>query len=442
MSISLLLLPFLFPTGPAPVRQDATPAILNLRERARWIDRVTLARLEQLAPRLMREEGIDTWVLVAREYNEDPVVLSMLPATWMSARRRTILVLHDPGGDAPLERLAVARYDLGRLFEGVWDPARQPNQWAALAELLIQRDPARIALSFSPTFALADGLSETEGAALRAALPAVLVERIVSAERLAVRWLETRVDEELAVYPRLCRTAHGILEEGLSARVITPGQTTTDDLAWWLRTRVSDLGLRTWFHPSVSVQRASDGRGDDFSRSPGEERIQHGDLIHVDFGITYLRLNTDTQVHAYVLRPGETQPPAGLVAALAAGNRAQDLLLAEFARGRTGNRVLANALAAAREEGLQATIYTHPLGLHGHGAGPTIGLWDRQQGVPGPGDAPLMPHTCWAIELNVAVTVAEWGGSRIRVMLEEDAHFDGERVHWLDGRQTELLLVR
>jgi len=431
-----LLTPLLLLQAPAP------PLILPLRERAALRDRWTARRLETVAPRLMRREGISMWILDSREYNEDPVFPTMAPATWMSARRRTLLVFFDPGGDEPVERLAVSRYPIGDFFQAAWDPAAQPDPWTRLAELVRARDPATIALDFSSTFALADGISSSERRALEAALGEPWKSRIVSAEKLAVGWLETRIPEELEVYPRLCRIAHRIIAEGFSEQVIQPGVTTTEDLQWWFRERIEALHLDTWFHPSVSLQRFA-GREQSFTEAfLTEEAVIHpGDLLHVDFGITYLGLNTDTQEHAYVLRPGETAAPAGLQAALKTGNRLQDTLMREFGTGRTGNELLKSALERARAAGIEATIYSHPLGFHGHGAGPFIGLWDHQEGVPGRGDAELHPDTVFSIELQARVPVEEWGGRKVRIMLEEDAWFDGKAMHFLDGRQTDLLLV-
>ncbi|MDT0631350.1 M24 family metallopeptidase [Rubrivirga litoralis] len=438
----VLLLFGLLAVGPAVAQaQVERPAVLPMRERAAVQDRWLAERLDTVVPALMRRHGVDLWVVLGREYNEDPVLETMLPATWLSARRRTVLVFHDPGAGRPVERLAVARYDVGP-FPRAWEPEDQPDQWARLAEIVAERDPQRIAVDRSPTFALADGLASTEYEALLGALPARYRDRVVSAEPLAVGWLETRTPAELAVYPTVVALARSILHEGLSTAAVTPGVTTTDDLAWWYRDRVRGLGLRSWFHPGVSVQRTSGaGRSGDFSGRPGETVIQPGDLVWVDFGIEYLGLHTDTQQMAYVLRPGETAPPAGLVAGLRAANRVQDLLTGQFAAGRTGNEVLAAALDGARAEGIDATIYTHPIGFHGHGAGPTIGLWDQQDGVPGGGDYPLHPSTAYSIELNAAVAVPEWGGQAVRFMLEEDAVFDGEAVRYLDGRQEALLLI-
>ena len=419
--------------------QISLPEVLPMRERAEVQDRWLADRLETVVPALMRREGIDLWIVSAREYDEDPVIETMLPATWLAARRRTTLVFWDDGDT--VERLAVARYDVGP-FPRAWDPETQPDQWARVAEIVAERDPQRIGIDRSETFATADGLSSTEYEALWAALPETYRDRLVSAERLAVGWLETRTEAELATYPTIVRLARGILHEGLSGAAITPGVTTTDDLSWWYRDRVRSLGLTAWFHPSVSIQRAdAAGTDGDFSGRPDAGTILPGDLLWVDFGISYLGLQTDTQQMAYVLRPGETEAPGGLAAGLAAANRLQDLLTDQFVTGRTGNAVLAAALDAARAEGLAATIYTHPIGFHGHGAGPTIGLWDQQGGVPGRGDYPLFPNTAHSIELNVAASVPEWGDRVVRFMLEENAVFDGETVRYLDPRQEALLLI-
>ncbi|MDX1408081.1 MAG: M24 family metallopeptidase, partial [Saprospiraceae bacterium] len=368
---------------------------------------------------------------------------TMLPSTWLNARRRTIMVFSRTEDKEGIEKLAIARYSVGRLLQGSWDIDVYPDQWEALVDIITQRDPLSIGLNMSADFGLADGLVHTEYQALLHHLPAMYHDRIVSAERLAIAWLETRSEKELEIYPMICRLGHTILREGLSERVIQPGVTTTDDVVWWLRQRVADLGLSTWFHPTVSIQRADPESFDHlraFSQRPDQRVIRFGDLLHVDFGITYLRLNTDQQQHFYVLRPGETEVPASLRRAFAQSNRVQDILTMAFVAGKSGNEILSEALAKSQAEGIIASIYTHPIGVHGHAAGPTIGLWDQQGGVPGKGDYPLFPNTAYSIELNSSSEIPEWG-KVIRIMLEEDGVFDGQQFRYLDGRQTELLTI-
>ena len=432
----------LFPALDSLARQADDPVVLSMRERANVIDRLLEDRLETVVPDLMRREGFDMWIIAAREYNEDPVIRTMLPATWIAARRRTVLVFFDRGPDVGVERLAVARYDIGSSFKSAWNPEEQPDQWARLAEIVAERDPKRIGLNMSQTFALADGLTATEGEGMIAAWDEKYRERIIGAENLAVGWLETRTESEMEIYPMIVKIARDIIEEGLSEKVIQPGVTTTDDVEWWYRERIRDLNLVTWFHPSVDFQRPeASERDNDFSAREEGGVIHMGDLLHVDFGITYLRLNTDTQMHAYVLQHGESDAPQDLHDAFAIGNRLQDILTGQFETGRSGNDILLSALNQAAEEGINATIYTHPIGFHGHAAGPTIGLWDQQGGVPGRGDYPLYPMTAHSIELNAAVPVAAWNGQTVRIMLEEDAIFDGESTTYIDPRQEELLLI-
>lgn len=416
------------------VSQVDTP---SLRAAAAASDARLRTRLDTIVPLVMRRHDIEAWLLIARENNEDPVLRTMLPATWMSARRRTILAFTHHGES----RAAVARYPVGDHFPGIWDPSAQPDQWTAVAALLDAADPGRIAIDTSPTFALADGLTSTEHEALLRALPPRLALRTVSGEPLAIGWLETRTPEEVELLRAACRTAHDILRRGMSTEAITPGTTTTTDLEWWLRQTVHDAGLRCWFHPTASVQRRGVARPASFAAHPEPTTIRPGDLVHVDFGVVHHGLHTDQQQHAYVLATGETAPPPGLCGGIRAANLAQDLLVAEMTAGRTGNEVLASTRDACSAAGLDATIYTHAIGLHGHAGGPTIGLWDQQDGVPGAGEYPLYPNTAYSIELSVATPVPEWDGQVVRFMLEEDAFHDGSAIRFLDGRQTEPWVI-
>jgi Xaa-Pro aminopeptidase len=413
----------------------ALPPILNARERAATENRILAARLDMIIPAMMREQGVDLWLMVAREYFEEPVVASMLDAENMHARRRTILIFHDPGNGKPVERLTVSRYGLGGLFAPAWDPNKQPDQWQAVADIIAACDPAKIAINTSDLYQFADGMTLSQYEKFTGALPASLRSRIVSGEGLAIRWLETRTPAEMEIYPSVLRTAHAIIAEVFSRAVITPGVTTAEQVQWWYRDRLLQLGLEPWFHPSVAIQRAG-AKG----MLEGDEVIQPGDLLWTDFGINYLRLNTDTQHLAYVLKPGERDAPAGLKQGLANSNRVQDILMRQFAVGRSGNAALALARAEAVAAGLDPSIYTHPIGLHGHGAGPSIGFWDNQNADPR-GSGVINANTAWSIELTTYAAVPEWGGQRVDFRSEENAFFDGKTVRFIDGRQTEITLI-
>lgn len=426
------------------VNAFAQPNVLPMRERATLINQILDDRLQNLLPSLMRREGIDMWVLISREYNEDPILKTMLPANWLSARRRTILVLFDPGEGKPIERLAVARYAVDSLFSKSWDKEKQPNQWDSLVKLIKQKQPKKVAINKSEHFALADGITATEYQQFSQSFEKQSSTELVSSEKLAIAWLETRSEMEMQIYPNLIKLGHQVIAQAFSNHVVKPGVTTTDDVVWWLRERVLDLRLQTWFHPTVSLQRSNIEKFDHleaFSKRPEAQIIMPGDLLHMDFGLSYLRLHSDQQQHAYVLKPDETDAPVYLKKALANANRLQDIFIANFKQGRTGNEVLQISRQQAVKEGIKPSIYTHPIGYHGHAAGTTLGMWDSQGGVPIQGDYPLHFNTAYSIELNAATFIPEWK-KEIRIMLEEEAYFDQSGVNYLDGRQTQFHLIK
>ena len=414
--------------------------ILSLKERARVIEEIQKDRFDNLLPKLMDETGIDMWVIITREYNEDPVIKTLLPPTWLNARRRTILAFHYDKKSKDLEKVAIARYSFGKNIPSIWNKEEEPNQMKALAKFIEEKNPEKIGLNYSDHFALADGIVKTDYELFLDNLPSKLSKKVVSAEELAIRWIETRTEKEMIIYDQLVEITHGIINEAFSTNVITAGVTTTDDVVWWMREKVKKLGLKTWFHPTIDVQR---NENSDLYAFDGESKfdiILPGDLIHCDFGISYLTLNTDCQELAYVLKPNETEAPEYLVKALDEGNRVQDIFTDLFEYKKTGNQILKEALEQGKNEGLRPQIYTHPLGTFGHSAGTTLGMWDSQGGVPFTGDFPMNYNTVYAIELNTKVFIEEWNKD-IRVMLEEAGVFEKTGFRYVNGRQTELILV-
>jgi hypothetical protein len=414
--------------------------ILPLRQRAEVRNEWLKERLAKILPELMSREGFDMWIVDAREYNEDPVIMTLLPEPAMSARRRTILVfgLNDDGS---VDRLTLDRYGHGDYYQAAWEPEKE-EQYECLARIVRERDPKVIGLNVSDNFAFSDGLTHGEYTNIATALGEEYVKRIKGAERLSVGWLERRTASELTVYPGIIEIGHAIIAEAFSSRTIQPGITTTDDVVWWMRQKMLDLGLRAWFQPTIDIQAPGEPYGALGMRNKEKRKlILPGDMLHCDMGFVYLGLSTDQQQLAYVLKPGESDAPEGLKAGLAEGNRLQDIHNDAMIVGRTGNQALKAILEKAKEEELNAMIYTHPIGYHGHAAGPTIGLWDHQEGVPGKGEYEFFDDTCYSIELNVKKTIPEWDGQQVLFGLEEEAALTGGRVQWLSGRQTHFHLI-
>jgi len=434
----------------------------TLREQAarqqRWLDE----RMTSVLPSLMRKHKVDMWVVPMREYNEDPVFSSIVSPTTFAARRRTIYLFFDPcgpGGSAscskPVEKLAMGGTSQGGVFQAIRSTkaAAGPaggqvqaqaelwgdEQWQVLKTEIEKRNPKTIAIDVSTVFAFNDGLSAGELEGMRAALGAKWTARVRHADDLALDLIATRLPDEVDAYHKMQEVVWGIIDTAFSNVVITPGVTRTEDVVWWMRQKVNDLGLGTWFHPSVEVQR----KGATDAQLGDNPIIQKGDVLHCDFGITAMRLNTDTQHMGYVLLDGETEAPAGLKQALANSNKLQDIVVGEIKPGRTGNEILKSARAKMAAAGIDGTVYSHPIGMNGHGAGPLIGLWDYQDGVPGRGDAKVIPNMWFSIELQATTNVTEWKGQPVRSAQEEDAVVDGTgKVSWALKRQTQFHLVR
>ena len=455
--VTLLAAPLLAQPAPHLANTDARRPLGSQREWAAVQQEWLRLRLERTLPALMRRDSIDMWIVPMREYNEDPVFSSLVAPTTFAARRRTIYVFYDRGGERGIERLALGGTSQGGLYSAVRSELAATNvssgrttaelwgsaQWDVLTKVIRDRKPKRIALDIDTTFAFADGLTlgEYNGMLAREVLKpdGDWRAQITPAGRLAVDLIAIRQPEEEATFNRMNRLTWDIIQEAFSSRVITAGVTRTSDVVWWMRQRVADYGLTTWFQPSVDVQR----RGATDAQLGADPIIQKGDVLHCDFGITALRLNTDTQHMGYVLRDGESDVPAGLQRALSTTNRLQDIVYSEIKPGRTGNEVLRASRQRMTRDSIDGTIYSHPIGMHGHGAGPLIGLWDYQDGVPGRGDHAMQPATWFSIELQATSKVADWGGQAVRVGQEEDVILDGAGVvRWGYQRQTRYHLVR
>ena len=414
--------------------------ILEEKERAKVINEILKDRFENVLPKLMDRTGIDMWILISREYNEDPVLKTMLPAEWLNARRRTIILFYRDKAKNTLDKLAVARYNFGENIISAWDKEVEPNQWKRLNQLIEERNPKTIGINYSKHFNIADGIDKTDYEEFVANISKENRDKIISAQKLATAWIETRTAREMEIFSDIVEITHNIIKEAFSSKVIEVGATTTTDVEWWMRQKVTNMGLETWFHPSVDIQRNTEENKDhlrSFSNRPDRKIIQKGDLLHCDFGITYLRLNSDCQQMAYVMKDDETKVPVFLKKAFNKGNKLQDILTSNFIEGDSGNTILLNSLNQAINSDLRPSIYTHPLGSYGHSSGPTIGMWDSQSGVKGNGDYPLYKNTVYAIELNITSYIEEWSRD-IRIMLEEAGYFGEEGFRYVNQRQTEI----
>jgi Xaa-Pro aminopeptidase len=440
--MAVLVLSSTVPTlGTDRLAAASGPRILTLREQAGQVNAWMEARLATVLPDLMRRRGIDMWLVISREYNEDPLYFTMVPRPALYSSGTVVLIFHDQGPGKGVERLCSAPHGVSGGYRNIWKP-RVKLQFDALADYIKQADPKKIGINVSAKWPLADGLSCVLKEKLEDALGPDLSGRLVSAEDLCVGWLETRTTDELKTYKDICAIAHAIIAEFFSNKVIVPGKTTEEDAVWWIRQRVASLGMESWFQPSIDINRSKK----DAAKYGESTVIQPGDLVHCDFGIKYLGLCTDMQWQAYILRAGEAEAPPGLRRALDNANRVADILMAEFKTGRAGQDIVKSAMAKGRAEGLNLRIYTHPLGFNGHAAGCTVDARDPltiDESNVLRWSYPLYPNTAYSIEFSCRTPAPEWDNEDVYVGYEEDAVYtEKDGCRFIDGRQTRFILIK
>lgn len=412
--------------------------VMTLKDQFELTDNMLEKRLDTLLPKLMKRTGIDMWVVLAREYNEDPVYTKLVPQLVRTASRLSVLVFTLE--EDTVERLAVIKphREMEKMYKRVWNFPHE-KQYDRLKKIIEEKNPKTIGINVSSRCAMCDGLSKTLYDEFTEAMGEDIKKKLVSAEDLSTAWLETRLPEELARYERISQLATDIIDEAYSFNRIVPGVTTTTDLEWFIMGEINRLGLDAWFTPTVDIQRKG------YAGPISNEIILPGDILHNDVGLVYLGLCTDHQRMCYVPKEGEEEVPKYLQDAFKVGNRFQDICNENFVTGKLGNEILKAVLDQAKQEGIDAHMYTHPIGHFGHAAGPTIGLYENKdyKAIEGTGDYPLYPNTCYALELNVRVPIKEWDNQTLMVMLEETVAYTEERgIYYLSPGRDSMKLVK
>lgn len=399
-----------------------------------------------------------------REYAEDTVFWALKDWEQFSARRRTT-------------QLFLANATNGSPSAFSWID-NTPLVWSELKSILAEQQPQSIALNTHSELAFSGGLHAGERDAIQAALGDEWADKFVLEPMVAVEVVATMVDDRLDWYQKMMETAWAIIEEGFSNKVITPGVTTAQDVEWWMREKIQALNYTTWFQPSVSIMTENDCSMCSTStshkiRSLVDEPdtpahlIRPGDIIHCDFGVTALGLNTDTQHLGYVLPPGKTEAniPESVLVGLKKANRLQDMTRAHMKIGLTGNEILKNIRAQMEKENIEGKIYCHATGEFGHSAGTVIGMFlsfdtqffpldvvstdqcvvgmtNLQDEVPFLGDLPLLKNTYYSIELYAEHYVPE-KNMTVLFPQEEDVYWSEETQtwEWVYGRQSQYLFV-
>ena len=371
--------------------------IRSLKEQYAIKDQCLKERLEIILPQVMEDADVDMWIVASKEYHEDPTFKAMVPAEYLTARRITMFAFSKEADGIHRYSLSMPDKSVAKFYESKWQFGKE-DQMVALKRLIEEKDPKRIALNMSKEFAVCDGFSIGLYQMFKESLGEDIMNKMVNDDLLAMKFMEIRTPTELKLMPEVMSVAHDIMERMYTTDVIKPGITTTNDLEWFMKEEVNKLGLSYWFEPTMDLQR----KNGDESRYDSCV-IQKGDLLHCDFGIYYMNMCTDTQRLGYVAKDDEDTMPQYLLDGMKVGNRFQDIVRENMIVGRTGNEVFEAAMKQAKEEGIQAMLYSHPCNMYGHGPGPTIGLFSNQNAIPIKGDVKLSNNTVYALELNVKV---------------------------------------
>ncbi len=406
--------------------------VRSLKEQYKIKDQILKERLTVTLQPIMEECGIDVWLIPSKEYNEDPLFSVMTPSGYPTARRISILLLHNDHQEVNCYSVSFPDAELNKFYQQAWDKQTQ-TQFEALNELLAKCDPSKIGLNYSANYAYCDGLSVGLHEILKKEVAPEFCEKFVSAELLGVRFLETRCELEKKYYSEVMAVAMDIISEAFSRKVITPEVTTCEDVEWFMKESVNKLGLSYWFDPTIDVQRPS-------GMFSGDAKIIAGDLIHCDFGIVYLGLCTDTQRLGYVLKEKEVMILPELNVGMEENNRFQDIVCDNMKVGLSGNDVFTKSIEQASAEGIKAMLYTHPLGIHGHAAGPTIGLYSDQKPQPIKGELLVNDNTAYALELNTKRAITGYE-NEVFFFTEESVLFaDGKVVYLADDRDKIIVI--
>ena len=423
----------------APLMPKVLPWSQQIAVREQW-----LAKRHQMILPMMRKHGIDMWIVVNEEFHDDPLTQYIAPPR-PYAGGRDIFVFVDTG-EAGLRKIAITGFseeNLKQFFESPDEPRPADK---VLPELYAQYKPHKIALSFGGRRGVQRSLTHDSYNYLADKMGTEATQHFVPAADLIEEYLNTRIPEEFATYQMMVRLTDSLTRRALSSEVIHPGKTTIGDVRRWLYDQLAENRVSTWFQPDLRVQRRS--RKNDTSRgflavAPEATVIERGDVVHLDFGITYMGLNTDWQKMAYVLLPGEKDAPTGLKNAMKNTNTLQDSLTLRARPGRTAAEVYTQTMEEMKQKGIQAQIYSHPIGNQGHGLGPSIDFRSAQRtDIAASAAKPLLKGSYLSVELNTQTPVPEWDGQKVFIMMEDDAYLTDAGYKFFVPRQEAFYLVK
>lgn len=426
----------------ADVWGDPPPPLLPLSEQLRIREQWLFTRHQMLLD-MMRRHKIDMWIVVNEEFHDDPLTQFVAPPRPYAGGRDYFVFID--AGNKGLRAVAITGFAEERLRQYFESPIEPRPASEVLPELYREHQPQRIGLNIHGRRGVQRGLTWDTYNLISEFMGPEATSRFVGAADLIEEYLDTRMPEEHAHYTHATHVTEEIVRRALSNEAITPGKTTVGDVRNFLYDQIWKWGVRTWFQPDLRVQK----RGVPNKMSRGflhvaDESVvlERGDVIVIDFGITYMGFDTDWQKKGYILREGETDAPPGLKQAMRNTNILQDTMMGIARPNMSAGEVYSRTMEKMEAQGIKAQIYSHPVGNHGHGLGTSIDFRAARRGDQTAAARTLRPNSWISIELNTLTPVPEWDGQEVFIMMEDVAYLTDEGYKFFRPRQDEFFLIK
>ncbi len=408
----------------------------------RWrkTNQIRIDKYNLILPEAMRENKIDMWIIMCREGNFDPLYSDMGEGY---VGHNGYYIFMDTG--KPRIERAVLGIE-GYLLEETkaYDYFGSESE---LKEFVTKRDPKSIGLNMSKDIGGADGMSYTGRQELAEILGRKYEARFVSAEKLVSDFRSRHVASEIAAFGEAGDYSYRIAEQALSNEVITPGVTTLEDVAWWMKEQLFKNNLQSSFGmPSVYVT------GPNGIEATSTDRIiQRGDILMLDWGVGFMNFYTDMKRMAYVLKDGEKEVPKSIQHAFDQAMKVRDIVIGTIKPGITAKQNEINVYQALQDASFTRIEFNKPtaddktnviIGCHsvgdwGHGTGPSIAFFNPVQLT-----YIVKPTNFLSIELFAYTALPEWGGKKLRIPLEDDAVVTERGVEWVYPVNRRVLLIK
>lgn len=397
-------------------------------------------RIEKLLPSAMKEAEIDSWIVICRENDNDPLAMHVggenaggtAAFLFFLQGDRVHSVAISPSGESR------ALKDVG-LHNEVIEIERGSSVWNEVKKLIEKFNPSKIGINSSQRN-LSDGLSYTQRTEMEKELGPEISSKFVSSDPIVVNWLSVKLPAEIEIMRKAGLLTDQIQREAY--KTVVPGKTKDSDVARFIKKRMKELGVEDAWQPD---QNPNVNSGIDRGHSHATEKvIQPGDIIQIDHGIkVYGIWVTDYQRFAYVLKPGEKQAPPDVQKKWENAKRGSRIVLETMKPGIEGFYVDKAQRDWMKQQGSLPVMWStgHPVGYVAHDVGPSLGGAQRSDKPSGSSALKLKPGQVFAYDGFFCWYIDDTKTETKTISVEEMAVVTETGAEYLIPPQEELILI-